>query len=63
MNERKDSKKPKNLTGPTPERLKLEGDWQDAVKNALEADPPDTNGGVTDEEPDDDDGTSQETLP
>lgn len=30
----------KDARGPKPERLKLEGDWQEAVKKALSAKPP-----------------------
>ena len=29
-----------NKPGPEPERLKIEGDWEDAVKKAIEAHPP-----------------------
>lgn len=38
---------PKNTTGPEPERLKIDGDWEDAVKKALDAKPPpkDQSGG------------------
>lgn len=28
-------KKPKEPTGPKPDRVKIEGDWQDAMKKAL----------------------------
>ena len=33
---RKDKKQP----GPEPERLKIEGDWEEAIKQGLKAPPP-----------------------
>lgn len=32
--------KPQEKPGPEPERLTIEGDWEDALKHALEVEPP-----------------------
>ena len=32
--------KPQEKPGPEPERLKIEGNWEEALKHALEVEPP-----------------------
>lgn len=39
MTTREPNKPPKKKRGPKPETLKLDGDWEKAVKKAVKADP------------------------
>ena len=56
MSTNKNHKSPQtNKPGPQPERLKINGDWKDAVKRAVNTPPPENTDEATDEEPKDND--------